>query len=268
MIQELLKHRGTEFRWYTQETGGVGCGPGLLTHFGVNTLGLITVYAYDIAKLYPWQQRVWLGHNVPPEGGVSKELLSAQMRTVVAKTRAPEKILEELLEKIDLLFTAATGSPLFRVHIGAEKLRVSVSRFRAIEEHGLFSLAKDLMRLIADRIDVDLLQKLAPPPPKQRWGSLKSLEKYLATLVSPDEARKVMGPLFGVYELRIADAHLPGNDIGEAFTLVGIDPKASRLDQGFTLIDTVAKTIWSIAGIVHRHLLERQQSEDEVPPSS
>jgi hypothetical protein len=31
VILELLKRRGTEFQWYTKETGGVGCGPGPLT---------------------------------------------------------------------------------------------------------------------------------------------------------------------------------------------------------------------------------------------
>lgn len=97
VVAELLKQRGTEIKWYTRETGGVGCGPGALTHFGLNSAGLITVYAYDIAKLYPWQQRIWSGHNVTPEGKVSKELLSAQMETVVAKTFAPENIFADLL---------------------------------------------------------------------------------------------------------------------------------------------------------------------------
>ena len=63
IILELLKHRGTKFLWYTGETGGVGCGPGSLTHFGLNDTGLITVYAYDIAKLDLWKQRIWSGYN-------------------------------------------------------------------------------------------------------------------------------------------------------------------------------------------------------------
>jgi hypothetical protein len=94
VILELLKRRGAEFEWYTEETGGVSCGRGPLTHFGLNSAWLVTVYAYDIAKLEAWQQRIWAGYNVSPEGGVSNELLSAQMRTVVADTRAPEKNFE------------------------------------------------------------------------------------------------------------------------------------------------------------------------------
>ena len=259
VIPELFRHRGTGFEWYTRETGGVGCGPGSLTHFGVNAAGLVTVYAYDVAKLDLWQQRIWSGHNVAPEGGVSKELLSAQMRAVVAETTAPEEMLEELLGKLDPLFVAAIGSPLFRSHSGSERVHASINRFRALEQGGLFALAKDLMRLIADRIDLSPLQKIAPPPAKEKWGSLKSLEKFLATLVPEERARQIMGPLFGAYELRLADAHLPASGLKDSFGLAGIDPLAPSLDQGCSLIDNVARTIWTIGHIVHRHI----QSGDE-----
>ena len=260
VIPEVIKHRGTEFRWYTGETGGVGCGPGSLTHFGLNAAGLVTVYAYDIAKLDLWQQRVWSGYNVAPEGGVSRELLSAQMRAEVAETKAPETIFEELLGKLDPLFVAAIGSPLFRLHTGTEKLLASVNRFRALDHDGLFTLAKDIMRLIADRIDVDPLQKIALPSPKDKWGSLKSLEKYLATLVPVEDARKVMGPLFGAYELRLADAHLAANELKNSFDLAGINPQASPLEQGYSLIANVARAIWTVGDIVHRQVLAGKEA--------
>jgi hypothetical protein len=263
IIPEILKHRGTEFEWYTEETGGVGCGPGALTHFGLNTAGLVTVYAYDIAKLEAWQQRIWAGYNIAPEGGVSKELLSAQMRTVVANTQAPEKILKELLGKIDPLFVAALGAPLFRPHLGTEKVSFAVNRFRALEHDGLFALAKDIMRLTADRIDVTPLQKVAPPPAKEKWGSLKSLEKYLATLVPGEEAREVMGPLFGVYELRLADAHLAASDLECSFKLAGVDHKAPPLVQGHELILSVARAIWRVGDIVRRQVVAPKEASEK-----
>lgn len=262
VIRDLVKHRGTGFKWYTQETGGVGCGPGSLTHFGLNPVGLVTVYAYDIANLDLWQQRIWSSHNVSPEGGVSKELLSAQTRAIVAKSKAPEKELEELLAMLDRLFVAATGSPLFRPHAETETLSKSISRFRALEHYGLFALAKDIMRLFADRIDVGPLQRIAPPPPKEKWGSLKSLEKYLATLVTPEEARKVMGPLFGVYELRLADAHLAANDLEESFKLARVRVRASPLEQGYSLVYSAAKAIHGVGDIVYRYVRERQDAAE------
>ena len=264
VVPELLNHRGTEFEWYTRETGGIGCGPGTLTHFGLNSVGLVTVYAYDVAKLYPWQQRIWSGHNIAPEGGVSKELLSAQMRAVAAETQAPEKIFAELIRNLDPLFVGAIGFPLFRAHPETEKLRGSISRFRALERGGLFALAKDIMRLIADRIDIGPLQKIVPPPAKEKWGSLKSLEKYLATLVSADDARKIMGPLFGTYELRLADAHLQADELRRAYDLVGVDPQAPPIDQGFTLIDNVAKTIWVVGNVVHKTVDDGELDDGEL----
>jgi hypothetical protein len=51
---------------------------------------LVTVYAYDIAKLPLWQQRVWSGFNVTPEGAVSSELLAAQMKPALPTQRRPK----------------------------------------------------------------------------------------------------------------------------------------------------------------------------------
>jgi hypothetical protein len=254
VIAELLKQRGTILKWYTRETGGVGCGPGSLTHFGLNSSCLITVYAYDIAKLDSWQQRIWSGYNVTPEGKVSKELLSAQMQAVVAKTFAPENIFADLLGNLNKLFVTATGSPLLRDSTGIETLIVSINRFRALEPNGMFSLAKDIMRLIADRIDVVPLQKVAPPPKHEKWGSLKSLENYLGAIVGTEVSRKVMRTLFGLYQLRIADAHISAADLSDSFELAGVDPTLPLIDQGLILIDNAARAIWEIGHIVDEHV--------------
>jgi hypothetical protein len=69
-----------------------------------------------------------------------------------------------------------------------------------------------------------------------------------------------MGPLFGVYQLRLADAHLPANDLATSFKLVGIDPRVSPLDQGYSLIDNVAKAIWTAGDIVHQDVCRKSTS--------
>jgi len=254
VILTLANRRGGHFRWYTQETGGVRCSPGSLTHFGLNGVGVVTVYAYDIAKLPLWQQRIWSGYNIPPEGGVSKELLSAQMGGVAANTTAPEQALFEILEELDRLFIKVIGTPLFRAHSATDDLCKSISRFRALDLSGLLSLSKDLMRLIAERIDSAALQKVVPPPKGEKWGSLKSLEKYLGTIISPENARLVVGPLVGAYDLRGGDAHLPGASLAEAYELARIDPKKSRLEQGFTLIASVASALLQVCRVMKMHL--------------
>ena len=125
----LIRRRGGELKWYTQETGGVRCSPAYSVHFGINAAGLITVYASDIAKLPTWQQQIWAGFNTAPEGGVSKELLSAQMETRVAETTAPEAVLPEMLEAMDETFIRRIGAPLFRKHPSTEVLILAAHRF-------------------------------------------------------------------------------------------------------------------------------------------
>lgn len=250
VVPTLTKHRGGGLQWYTKETGGVGCSPHEFTHFGLNQAGLLTVYAYDIAKLPLWQQRIWAGYNATPEGGVSKELLSAQVQAVVANTTAPEGDLPHILTGLDELFQDAIGSPLFRPHASTEKLVGSISRFRALEPDGLFSLAKDLMRVVADRIDTAALQKIVPPHKGEKWGSLKSLEKYLATIISPEDARTVVGPLFGAYDLRLADAHLPKEELTKAYDLTRIDPTSPPLEQGYELIVAVASALINVGRVM------------------
>ena len=114
LVPALLQRRGGGLTWYTQDTGGVWSLPDHKVHFGINRVGLITVYAYDVARLPIWQQRTWAAFNTTPDGAVSGELLSAQMRTQPANTWAPEAAIPELMDRLDELFRHWLGTPLFR----------------------------------------------------------------------------------------------------------------------------------------------------------
>lgn len=74
----------------------------------------------------------------------------------------------------------------------------------------------------------------------------------------------MMGPLFGVYELRVADAHLAAKDLEDAFALAGIDPQASLLDQGYSLIENVARAIWGVGDVVQRHLRSNRKGAEAL----
>jgi len=237
VIEALLQFRGSGLGWYTRDTGSVKCSPDYETHFGINLVGCINVYAYDIAKLPQWQQRVWVGHNIAPDGPVSSELLDSQMRAEPASTRAPELEFAKLLDALDVVFLRLHGSPLFRAHDNKAQVLTRVHRFRAIEAAGLLVLAKDIARLTADSIDVALLRKIVNPPAGTNWGSLKLLENVFAKTVGADAARSALTPLVGIYELRLGDAHLPSSKIEEAYKLVQIDTTTRPLDQAIKLLD-------------------------------
>lgn len=250
VISAITGRRSGLFRWYTQETGGVGFSQNGLTHFGINSVGLINVYAYDVARLPLWQQQIWAGYNIAPDGGVSAELLESQMRARPARTTAPEKALAEIMSRLDQLFFSSMGEPLFRPHAETQAILTRISRFRADSSEGLFSLAKDLMRIVADQINLAGLQKGVPPPKGQKWGTLKSLEKYLSTIVGAENARAVVGPLVGAYELRLADAHMPKGALDEAYKLARVDPSETPFKQGFWLIASVASALIDIVKIM------------------
>lgn len=247
VINKALEFRGSHLEWYTGETGTVRMGPDSGVVFGVNSLGLVNVYAKDIGFSAIWQQQLWAGFNLVPEGGVSKELLLAQAEGEPANTRAPESLFGETITQVNERFMRRFGFSLIRPHKDYPRINRSVHRFRATGETGIFELAKDLTRLTADSFDIAGLQKLQPERPGEKRGSLKSLEAVIALSLGNDHARQVMAPLFGIYDLRLADAHLPGSGLAEAFSNIGIDRGKPGVIQGAQMIFSVARAFHLIA---------------------
>jgi hypothetical protein len=247
VINALTHRRGGELGWYTRDTGSVACSPGDDVHFGVNRLGLVTVFAKDIALLPDWEQKVWAAFNVTPEGGVSDELLASQVESEPASTRAPEAFLGKSLADLTRIGHEKFGVSLLRPHPEVPEIVARCHRFRAVERGGLFALAKDLARITADNLDVSVLRKLLPMPRDGSDRSLKLLEKLVATKVGEPTARSIVGPLVGIYELRLADAHLAREDLADSFALAGVHQDDNSVRQGFQLVHSCVTSIVRVA---------------------
>ncbi|MBF8999895.1 hypothetical protein [Vibrio nitrifigilis] len=247
VIMALCHRRGGHLSFYTAQTGSVSCSHGYGVHFGVNELGLINVYAKDIGLLPEWQQQIWAGYNITPEGGVSNELLASQVKAQPADTKAPEQFLGQGIELVNKLAMEKLNIQIFREHDAIPQLIEKTHRFRAVDEQSFFALAKDLARLIADSLDAQAMQTIVTPPKKEKWGSLKSLENLLASKYDRELVRKITSSLVGVYELRHADAHLPSSKIEEAFKLIEIDRAAPFVYQGFQMLHHVVSSLFGIA---------------------
>jgi len=167
VIMALSHRRGGKLSFYTQQTGSVSCSYGYDVHFGVNGLGFINVYAKDIGLLPEWQQQIWAGYNISPEGGVSAELLASQVRAEPADTQAPEKFLPKAIEEVNELSLEKLGIKIFKDHEAIPDLLIKTHRFRAVDEASFYALAKDLARLIADSLDAEAMQSIVPPPDEQ-----------------------------------------------------------------------------------------------------
>jgi hypothetical protein len=247
VILELTRFKGSGLRWYTRDTGSVKCSPDYGVVFGMNKLGMVNVYAKDIALLPEWQQALWAGSNVGPEGGVSEELLAAQAEGNPADTSAPEEVLPKVIEYLNEIGIDKFGFRLFREHDQFGAIVSRTHRFRSVDKPGFFSLAKDLARLTADSIDAASLQKIAAPPKDETWRSLKTLENVLAKETNLTRAHSILGPLHGVYNLRHADAHLPGNELEYSLNLAGVDEALPFVLQGFQILHSCVSSLCAIA---------------------
>ncbi len=251
VVPMLAHRRGGKLDWYTRDTGRVGCS-GYCVHFGVNAIGLVNVYAKDIAHLPDWLQRQWSGYNVGPDGGVSDELLASQVRAKPAESQAPEVFLATGLARLEHLANKKLGINLLRDNHKLDDLISKAHRFRSVNEEGLLALSKDLYRLTGERFNAAALQKIYPPSKGERWGSLKSLEKVIASREGEDLSKKLLSGLVSIYELRKQDAHLPSNDYKNAYKLLRIDRDAPYVMQGFQLMDACVGSIWSIGDVIDR----------------
>lgn len=252
IVNELLQHRGFSLEWYTAETGCIHSTSGYHTHFGINGTDLITVYAYDVAKLPSWEQRIWAAHNVVPEGKVSSELLASQVRVQPASTHAVEDLLFKVMRMLEASFKKKFNVDLFSHDINDSELLQQISRFSSTDRASLLRLAKDLVRIFTDRLNVKALRELSNHKDKNQLGSNKLLQNIVAQKIGEDYAHKIFGVIVGVYDMRLGDAHPTGSKIEEAIKLAGIDENQSFLRQGEQLISNFGQAIWCIGSILFR----------------
>jgi hypothetical protein len=246
VVGEILGHRGFSLEWYTAETGGIRSTSGYVTHFGVNSADLVTVYAYDVARLETWEQLIWAANNVVPDGKVSSELLASQVDAKAASTRAVEDMLLESMRLLEAGFRRDLDTPLFVRNIDDAAARLQINRFISSDQPSLLRLAKELVRVFSDRLDVRALRKLSSHPEREKLGSNRLLENVLAKKVGANEARQIFGAIAGAYEMRLGDAHPTGSKIGEALKLAGIDDDQSFMRQGEQLIHNFGRSVWCI----------------------
>lgn len=248
VVQAILGYSKSILGWYTEDTGQLGL-KGRTVHFGVNSEGLVNVYAKDIALLPESDKKIWVAHNVSPEGGVSKELLQSQMEARPAKTTAPEVLLVYSIQYLNQVAKNKWHEELFISHNKAEEIQKKINRFQALDWAGVCVLSKELTRFIIERFNNDLLKSLTSDLDRAT-GSLKRMEKILCNIGL--KGRKLMAPLVGIYELREADAHLPSNNFKEAIALIDVgDIKTDPL-IGKKIIDKIAERLYIIAELLEK----------------
>lgn len=250
VINSILAIRGSSLEWYTRDTGSIECSHGLRLHFGINSIGLVNIYAKDIGYLPDWQQKIWAAYNVLPEGKVSVELLMSQMEAKPAETQAPEAYILSGIELLNSLSIEIFNFKIINDHSESTALIKRIHRFSATNKDGLFSLAKDLNRIFGERINSKAIKEIVTPKKGEAWGALKSLEKLLAREIGEQKAYEMFGALWGIYDLRNADSHISSGDLKKAYTLCAIDENAPIISQSFQLLNVFVDSIFSICHVL------------------
>jgi len=176
VVPAIFAVRGSVLDWNTAFTGRVGCSPAYKVEFGINPLGLLTVLAKDIGELPEWHQRLWVSHNVAPDGGISKELRLIQNEQKWPDTQAPENFLKTALNRLNDASKASFDIDVIRPHKDFEDILDSCHRFRAHDKASLYSLAKDIARVTADSIDAGAINAAI----KIKENPLKALQALVA----------------------------------------------------------------------------------------
>lgn len=248
----LANKRGGSLEWYTNNTGLIAVSPSCGVHFGMNSSGLINVFAKDIALLPEWQQRLWSGQNIDPEGGVAEELLASQALGIPSETQAPEALLLPTLEELNQAAQDNLGKAIIRPKADIQKLLARTHRFRATSRHELLALAKDLAILTVETLDLEAIRSFLDPAESQKLRSLGALENLLAQRIGPEAARSRVGPLVGIYKLRNAYAHLASEDLNVAFDLVGISQKKPTVIQAQQMLQACVEALRQITCVIER----------------
>ena len=247
VVLDVLRRRGGQLAWFTEETGGIGLASHPVLHFGINEIGLINIFAKDIGDLPDHAQRLWASHNVTPEAGVSAELLASQMEATPASTVSPEEELRQNIIQLEELSTQQFGRPLLRsIKISSDQPD-PIHRFQCVEPGGDFLLCKEITRQVTERFDTQLLKELRLEEDED-LGSLKRMERLFNELGA--DGRTIMGPLVGAYDLRIADAHVPPSDLGDAFQLLRVTSGVNDVRRGKQIISAAVDCIGEISEVI------------------
>ncbi len=234
--------------WNTGNTGTLSFDQAQNLHFGINNSGLINILAHDVAMLAPFYQKPVNGYNVSPSCGVCAELLQIQKADIngIPNTKASEFLLYEGIKE----FQSITS--LLDLH-SLGTLQEKINRFRALEEGGLLSLAKDINKCFTESLDKKDLKKrienLSSPLDKNKkdLGSIKLLEILLSQMGYGD-GRALCSALAYNYDLRNCDAHKESQTkIQEAYNFFDITETDMPLIKAEKLMFGVALCIWTIS---------------------
>jgi hypothetical protein len=253
VLQKYLQTDGYNVNFHMRNWGFV-CLPGDRGSIdvGINSHGLVTAFAPDIADLDIQEQEYWSSYSSLPSGEVCEELFQTRMQCKPPHSPCVTELINNVCSQLNRNFENIISVPLFKdIQLNEQdihKLNVGAISNKYDE---VLELSKTLYMRIIETMEVQPLRTALTTlggTVNKDFRQIKLLEQILiAKGIDQAKARSFTAPLVGLNELRIGAAHIGNLNIDKGFNLMGISTLPSTPRIGWTLcVDSVIECLNNI----------------------
>ncbi|WP_143594058.1 hypothetical protein [Synechococcus sp. BO 8801] len=219
---------------------------------GINSLGLVTAFAPDIAQLPAEEQAYWASFSSYPSGEVCEELFQTRMQCNPPLSPSTTELIREARDCLGAVVESRFGVELFDTNEPSEKERAMLSVGPLLNDFSeVATLAKILYKWIFETMSIPALRTVCLTLGQEvdsKLRQIKLLEKGLILIgLSIEESRGLTAPFAGLYDLRIVDAHIGSIDIDASMSLMGGSSQTQARGAWGLCVDSVTRNLNEIA---------------------
>ena len=224
--------------------------------FGINKNGKVVMWLGDVAKLPDAEQHYLRSENVESDHSIGSEFYEGQIDCIFTEPSKENKLFALRSEFVDACFTrfatkiAHLDNEVFNLALGFNAPVVDTDKER---RHVADTLNKIYIESFDNAALAGIMTKLGVDP--KGLGSLKRLQAVLETVANGADIPKLLSPLYVLYDLRVAYAHLASADkveeIAKSVTdRLGINATSGLMEVYERLTRELAVSFEALTGIV------------------
>lgn len=205
--------------------------------FGINRNGLLVMWLGDIAKLPESEQYYLRSENVPSDHSIGSEFYDGQIECKFTDRTPEDQLFMQRSRLLEGCF-AQFGQKV--AHLEKEVLDLAISIRRPVVDTPAErrNVADALNKVYLESFDSKALERVLVGlghDASKLGGSLKRVQRLMEGVAPADEVSKLMGPLYALYDFRVAFSHLgsqAGQDEKVRFVLqrLGLTPAATLFE--------------------------------------
>jgi len=223
---------------------------------GINTKGLITAFAPDIAELNVDEQSYRASFSSLPSGEICDEMFQTRMQLIPPNSLGTIDLILGVRTKLQTIFQERFSVNLYSDYSPnkQEMSRLSVGVIGA-QYSEVIDLAKTLYGWLIETMQIDSLRTVLSScggNVDRNLRQIKLLENILmARGADLSQARSITAPLVGLNDLRIASAHAGNFGLETSIQLMGVQKIPTKPRDGwFACVDAVIASLHSITDML------------------